>query len=79
MFNFLVQLVVGVALQVIGYLLAPKPKKEKPPSVDDLEDPTAEAGRPIPVVFGSMEIQGLNNLGFWDKDIQIRKVKTSKK
>lgn len=68
------RLLVGIALQVLGYLLAPKPKQQKPPAVSDLEDPTAEAGRPIPVIFGSVTIQSPNNLGFWDKDISTRKV-----
>jgi hypothetical protein len=76
---FLAQLAWGVALQVVGFLLAPKPKQPKPPSVSDVEDPTADAGRPIPVVFGSVTITGVNNLGFWDKQIATRKVKVKKK
>lgn len=70
---FLGRLLVGVALQVLGYLLAPKPKQQKPPAVSDVDDPTAEAGRPIPVTFGSVTIQSPNNLGFWDKAISTRK------
>lgn len=71
---FLGRLLVGIALQVLGYLLAPKPKQAKPPSTSDLEDPTAEAGRPIPVIFGSVTIQSPNNLGFWDKKVATRKI-----
>lgn len=74
---FLVQLAVGVALSYVGYLLMPKPKAPKPPSVDDLETPTAEAGRPIPVVFGSMTVQSPNNIGFWDKQMVSREANTS--
>ena len=77
--SFLVQLLVGVALQILGFLLAPKPKAPKPPSVSDLEEPTAEAGRPIPVVFGSVTISSPNNLGWWDKAISTRKIKQNKK
>lgn len=76
---FLGQLAVGVGLQILGYLLAPKPPQPKPPSVEDLEDPTAEAGRPIPVIFGSLTISGVNNLGYWDKAISTREVKAGKK
>ncbi len=68
-----VQLLVGIALNVIGYLLMPKPKPPKPPELEDLENPTAEAGRPIPVVFGSVTVSGLNILWYGDKEIVTRK------
>jgi hypothetical protein len=78
-FPFLAQLAISVALQVIGYLLLPKPPKEAPPELSDFEDPTAEAGRPIPVVWGSGTITGLNIMDFNDKKIAKRKVKVDKK
>lgn len=68
---FLIQLAIGVGLQVIGYLLMPKPKTEKPSEVEDLENPTAEAGRPIPVVFGEVEVKGVNVIFFGDKATKI--------
>lgn len=71
---FLARLAIGIAFQVLGYLLGPRQKAEKPPAVSDIDDPTAEAGRPIPVIFGSVTISSLNNLGFWDKAISTRKV-----
>jgi hypothetical protein len=74
-----VSLLIGVSLSVVGYLLMPKPKAERPPSVDDLEEPTAEAGRPIPVVFGSVTIKGLNVLWYGDKSVRDRRVKQRKK
>lgn len=73
------QLAIGVGLQILGFLLAPKPKQPKPPSTSDIEDPTSEAGRPIPVLFGSVTIQSPNNLGFWDKAISTRGAKAGKK
>lgn len=76
---FLAQLALGVGLQVLGYLLMPKPKPPKPPATEDVEDPTAETGRPIPVMFGSITLQGPNNMGFWDKEIQTRKANTGGK
>lgn len=76
---FLVQLVVGVGLQVLGYLLAPKPKPEKPPSVDDLQEPTAEAGRPIPKIFGTVTLTGTNILWYGDKEMVHRKMRKSGK
>lgn len=63
----IVYLVIGVALQVLGYLLAPKPKGPKPNETQDLEDPVAEAGKPIPVVFGTVIVKGVNCVWFGDK------------
>lgn len=77
--NFLVALAIGLTLQVVGFLLRPKPVKEKPPSLQDIQEPTSEAGRPIPVVFGSGTITGLNLQGSWDKDIHTREIKLAKK
>jgi len=62
------QLVIGLALAALSYVLMPKPQQEKPPAAMDLEAPTAEAGRTIPVVFGTMRVKGLNVL--WYGDIQ---------
>lgn len=78
-FPFLVALLIGVGQQVIGYLLMPKPKPPKPPSVEDFADPTAEAGRPIPVTFGSGTQTGLNILWYGDKAVHTRKLKKKKK
>lgn len=72
---FLIQLVVGVALQVIGYLLMGKPKGNKPDTVQDIEDPTAEAGRPIPVIFGQIEVKGVNIIFFSEKSTKTFMVK----
>ena len=72
---FLIQLAIGIGLQIIGYLLIGKPKATKPDAVQDMENPTAEAGRPIPVVFGEMEVSGLNIIYFGDKQTFTYKVK----
>ncbi len=74
----LAQLLIGVALIAIGLLLSGQPKREKPPTVEDLEDPTASAGRPIPVVFGTVEVTGLNILYFGEKGINTRYVDIAK-
>lgn len=72
---WLLGIIIGTALLVVSYLLAPKPKQPKPASLDDLKDPTAEAGRPVPVLFGSKRISGLNILWYGDKGINNRTVK----
>ncbi len=65
--QLLVSLAMAVAVSVVAYLLTPKPKLPKPPAVRDLENPVAEAGKPIPVVFGSVRVKGLNVLWFGNK------------
>lgn len=64
---FFVLLAVTVALAAVNYLLMPKPKSPRPEAVKDLENPTAEAGRPVPVPFGTLTIKGLNALHYTDK------------
>ena len=71
-------LILGLALLgslALNLLLAPKPKAPKPEAAKDLEDPTAEAGRPIPVVFGTVTVKGLNLLWFGEKSLRTSKVK----
>jgi hypothetical protein len=60
---------------VVSFLLRPKVKAPKPDSVKDLEDPSADAGRPIPVVFGTITVKGLNVLWFGDKSTRRYRVK----
>lgn len=71
----LFQLLVGFLVQVVGYLIFGKPKQEKTDDVRDLEAPTSEAGRPIPVLFGELEIKGLNCLYAGEKSQQKFNVK----
>lgn len=73
------QLLIGILLNVVSYLLVPRPKQEKPPTTEDLQEPTAEAGRPIVVVMGSMRVKGSNIIGAWDKESVHRKAKAGKK
>lgn len=63
----------AIAAVALSYLLMPKPKAPKPPSLDDYANPTAEAGRPWPVIFGTVTVRGLNVLWFGDKRIRTSK------
>lgn len=65
--------VAAIAAVAITTLLIPRPKAPKPEAVKDLEDPTAEAGRPIPVVFGTITVKGLNILWYGDKSLRTYK------
>ena len=70
-----VQLLIGLALNIVAYLIMPKPKQPKPEAAKDLENPTAEAGRPIPVVSGSITVKGLNILWFGENRTNNRTIK----
>ena len=70
-----VSLLVGLALQVVSFLIAPKPSAGKPPEVQDFTGPTAEAGVEIPVVFGTMDVKGVNLLWSGEKKTRQYKVK----
>lgn len=67
MVAWLIPLLVSLAINIVAYLLAPKPKQAKPPAAQDAENPTAEAGKPIPVVFGRITVKGVNVLWYGDK------------
>lgn len=64
---FWTQLLIGLALNIVGYMLMPKPKTVKPDGAKDMDAPTADAGRPVPVVFGTITVRGLNVLWYGDK------------
>lgn len=59
----IIALVVAAA---VAYALAPKPPSPTPPTLEDFQVPTAEDGRPVPVVFGEVWITGPNVLWFGD-------------
>jgi hypothetical protein len=67
MWGFIIPLLVGLALNIVAYLIMPKPKKPKPAAAKDMDNPTVDAGRPIPVLFGTVTIKGLNILWYGDK------------
>lgn len=56
-FAYLVVLVVSA---FVASALAPRPSPPKPASLEDFDVPTAEEGREIPVVFGTVTVTGPN-------------------
>lgn len=71
---FFLNLLIALVLMVVAYLIMPKPKQQSP-EIEDMDDPVAEAGKPLPVLFGTMTIKGLNVLWFGDKSYVKSKVK----
>lgn len=68
-------LLVMLVMLIVSYALMPRPKMAKPEAMKDMENPTAEAGRPVPVIFGTITVAGVNVLWFGDKQRVERKVK----
>lgn len=72
---FLGQILVSIVLAVVAYILMPRPKPPKPEAAKDLEVPTAEAGRPLPVIFGEGTIKSPNTLYYGQSSTRTQKVK----
>ena len=62
--NFIVQLVIVIVSSFVTAALTPKPEPPKPSTIDDFDAPTADDGRPIPWVFGTVWIKGPNVVWF---------------
>ena len=69
-----VAIIAALVFTVVAYAITPKPKAAKPPAAADMEDPTADAGRPIPVVFGTITVKGLNVLWSGEKLVRTKQV-----
>lgn len=72
-------LVVIVVAALISSALAPKPPEPKPASLSDVDAPTAEEGRPIPVVFGTVLLRGANVVWYGDLAAEPIRKKGGKK
>lgn len=62
-----------VASFFVSYWLAPKPQNAKPAGFDEIQAPTAEVGREIPVLFGRRKISGPNVV--WYGDLKVKPIK----
>lgn len=71
-----IYVVISIVISLIAYAFAPKPKMPKPQAASEMENPTADAGRPIPVVFGTLTIKGPNFLWYGEKNVRTFKVKS---
>jgi len=59
-------ILIAAIAAVYAYSRIPKPQLAPPPSLDDLEAPTAEEGRSIPVLFGRRRIKSPNIVWYGD-------------
>ncbi len=58
---------------IIAYKSLPKPQTQKPAGLDEVQAPTAEVGREIPVLFGRRKIEGANVV--WYGDLRTTPIK----
>ena len=72
-------LAVLIVSAFVAYALAPKPPVPKPADISDFDAPTAEEGRPIPVVFGTVKVKGANVLWYGGLYTQAIRKKGGKK
>lgn len=72
---FIARLVLGLVLSAISYALQPRQQQETPQAagLDDFSLPTAEEGRPIPVVFGTVLLAGPNVV--WAGDLKVKELR----
>lgn len=72
-------IVFWLVTSLISFLLRPKAPKPKPAELSDFEAPTAEVGRPVPVVFGTVLVKSPNVVWYGDLGSKPIKAKGGKK
>lgn len=73
--NFVVQLVIAIVLAVISYVLAPKPAKPQPGTLQGV--PIADQGTPIAVVFGTRLVK--QPVVTWWGDVRTEAIRVKSK
>lgn len=73
--GWVVYLIIFAVSYAVSVAMAPSPAEPKRPSLTDLDIPTAEPGRPIPVVFGTVTVKSPNVV--WYGDLATMPVKTN--
>ncbi len=68
-----------VVALVISFAMQPKPQSQKAAGLGDIQVPTAEEGREIPVLFGTRDIDGPNVVWYGDLKTVAIKSKGGKK
>lgn len=66
-FNLVASLLIFVVTLAISYALTPRVQTNRPDTVQELERPTADAGKPICEVFGTVRITSPNVIWYGDK------------
>lgn len=70
--EYLIYFLISLAISAVAYMIAPKPSAGDP-AVQELNLPTAEAGKPKNVVFGEVLVKSPNYLWYGYKSQGQRK------
>lgn len=76
---WVIQLIIAIVMAVVSYLITPRPDAKLSNALDGLDTPTAEAGKEIPVIFGTVTVKSLNTLWVGEKGQRKYKVKVGGK
>ena len=66
---------VFIVALVVAHAMAPKPQSQPPAGLGDIQAPTAEEGREIPVLFGTRRLKGPNVV--WYGDLRTEAIRKS--
>lgn len=72
--TWLIQIIVLLIIQAIIYLITSKPKIPKPEAAQTMDNPTADADKPMSVTFGTITQSDPNVLWYGNKSISTFKV-----
>lgn len=64
------QLALAIVMALVSYAMQPRPKTPVPAAATEMDNPTASAGTPLPVVFGTITVKSANFLGYWAKEVR---------
>lgn len=67
-------LIYAVIVVIIAVALVPKPPGQTPPSLSEIDVPTAQQGKPVPKVFGQRIVQSPNIV--WYGDLGYNKIES---
>ena len=66
--------IVFIASLVVSYAMIPKPESRPPAELDEIQAPTAEVGREIPVLFGTRKMDAPNVVWYGDlRTVPVKK------
>mgnify|MGYP001769701133 FL=1 len=68
------QIVVWIVTALIQYALTPKTPQPQAAELKDFDAPTADEGRPVPVVFGTVLVKSANVV--WYGDLRTTPIKS---
>lgn len=70
--GFWIPLLVSLVINVIAYAILPKPKNQttRHEAAREMDAPTAESGRALPVIFGKKKVKSPNFLYLADKNLE---------